>query len=298
MGSLRTEERDTMEKHVEDYNYEPFADTEEYRKVNGDITRNWVKIMVDRGVESLDRFLDIATGAGTMAQLFFDTLPANLKESAVFCLDQSAGALKLAKSRLEKEIDKLTLINSSIQELDFPPKSLDVAIWGNGIHYLDEEEQILSLKAIRKALKPGGWFFFNTSFYEGARPTETLPFYRTQVKNAVQFLKKQGVNRIKVEKRAEAAKFHPRSYYEELVGKVGFDLVDAQEFAADLTKEAWEHISSFQQYASGALHGYPDEAASDAMKNAVEPAILLHGEVNEEGDHFVTRKWLSISARA
>ncbi len=287
-----------MEKHIEDYNYEPFADTEEYRKVNGDITRNWVQIMVDRGVESLDRFLDIATGAGTMAQLFFDMLPSNLRESAVCCLDQSAGALKLAKRRLEKEIDKLTLINSSIQELDLPPKSLDVAIWGNGIHYLDEEEQLKSLRAIKKALKPGGWFFFNTAFYEEARPAETIPFYRTQVKNAVQFLKKQGVKRVRIEKKAEAAKFHPRSYYEELVSQVGFDLVDAREFAADLTKEAWEHISSFQQYASGALHGYPDEAASDAMKNAVEPAILLHGEVNEDGDHFVTRNWLSISAQA
>lgn len=286
-----------MEEHVEDYNYEPFADTEEYRKVNGDITRSWVQIMVDRGVESLDRFLDIATGAGTMAQLFFHMLPANLKESAVFCLDQSAGALKLAKRRLEKEIDKLTLINSSIQELDLPPKSLDVAIWGNGIHYLDEEEQIKSLKAIKKVLKPGGWFFFNTAFYEEARPAETIPFYRAQVKNAVQFLKKQGVSRVKIERKAEAAKFHPRSYYEDLVGNVGFDLVDVQEFAADLTKEAWEYISSFQQYASGALHGYPDEAASDAMKNAVEPAILLHGGVNKDGNHFVTRKWLSVSAR-
>ena len=60
-----------MEEHIEDYNYEPFADTEEYRKVNGDITRNWIQIMVDRGVESLDRFLDIATGAGTHGAAFF-----------------------------------------------------------------------------------------------------------------------------------------------------------------------------------------------------------------------------------
>ncbi len=287
-----------MEKDTEKYDYEPFADTEEYRKVNGDITKNWIQIMVDRGVKSLDRFLDIATGAGTMAQLFFEMLPANLKQCAVFCLDQSSGALNLAKRRLEKEVDKLTLINLPIQKLDLPPKSLDVAIWGNGIHYLNEKEQIESLEAIKKALKPGGWFFFNTAFYEGARPTDTIPFYRTQVKNAVQFLKEQGVKRVRVEKKAEAAKFHPRRHYEELVGKVGFDLVDAREFAADLTKDAWEHISSFQQYASGALHGYPDEAASNAMKNAVGPAIVLHGEVNEDGDHFVTRNWLSISARS
>ena len=290
--------RDSMEKQIENYNYEPFADTEEYRKVNGDITRDWIQIMVDRGMGSLDRFLDIATGAGTMAQLFFDMLPSNLKESAVFCLDQSADALRLAKSRLEKEIGSLTLINSSIQDIDLPAKSFDVAIWGNGIHYLDEQEHISSLESIRKVLKPGGWFFFNTSFYEEARPAETIPFYRAQVKSAVQFLKKQGIKRVKAGQKPESAKFHPRSYYEDLVRDAGFDLVGAQEFAADLTKEAWEYISSFQQYASGALHGYPEDVASDAMKNAVEPAILLHGEVNEDGNHFVTRKWLSVCARA
>ncbi len=286
-----------MERDAENYNYEPFADTDEYRKVNGDIIRDWIRIMVERGVQSLDKFLDIATGAGTMAQLFFTMLPVNLKESAVCCLDQSTGALKFAKSRLEREIDKLTLINSSIQDLNLPPKSLDVAIWGNGIHYLNEEDQVRSLESIRKVLKSGGWFFFNTSFYEEARPQETLPFYRTQVKNAVQFLKKQGVRRVKEEQKAEAAKFHPRSYYEDLVKKSGFDLVEVREFAADLTKEAWEHISGFQQYAAGALHGYPEAVASTAMRDAVGPAIVLHGEVNEEGDYFVTRNWLSISAR-
>ena len=287
-----------MEESTEKYDYEPFADTDEYRKVNGDITRMWIATMVDRGMKSLDRFLDIATGAGTMAQLFFDMLPENLKQSAVLCLDQSAGALKLAKRRLEKEVGRITLINSPIQELDLPSESVDVAIWGNGIHYLDEKEHLESLRKIREVLKPGGWLFFNTSFYEEGRPAETIPFYRTQVKNAVQFLKQNGIKREKIERKAEAAKFHPRSYYEELVKNVGFDLVEAREFAADLSKDAWEHISSFQQYAAGALHGYPNEAASDAMKNAVEPAILLHGEVSEDGTHFVTRNWLAISARA
>ena len=114
----------------------------------------------------------------------------------------------------------------------------------------------------------------------------------------MQLLREKGVKRIRVEKKAEAAKFHPRSYYEDIVQKVGFDLVEAQEFAADLTKEAWEHISSFQQYAAGALHGYPNDDASDAMKNAVAPSILVHGEVNDNGTRFVTRNWLAISARA
>lgn len=282
----------------EKYDYEPFADTDEYKKVNSDIIRTWIQIMVERGTESIDKLLDIATGAGTMVQLFFGLLPSNLKQSAVLCLDQSTEALKLAQRRLGNEIKRLNLINSQIQNLDLPDEYVDVALWGNGIHYLDEDEQIECLKRIKRVLKPGGLFFFNTAFYEEARPTKTLPFYRTQVKNAVQYLRHKGIQRVKTHKKAEAGKFLPRAYYEELVQKAGFNLVDAREYAAELTKDAWEHISSFQQYAAGALSGYPTEDATDAMKNAVEPAIIKHGEVDSSGNFYVIRNWLAISAQA
>ncbi|MGH7884192.1 MAG: class I SAM-dependent methyltransferase [Thermodesulfobacteriota bacterium] len=287
-----------MSSQLEKYDYEPFADTDEYKQVNSDIIKTWIQIIIEKGTESIDKLLDIATGAGTMVQLFFNLLPSNLKQSAVLCLDQSAEALKLTQKRLGSEIKKLNLINSQIQDMDLPDKSVDVALWGNGIHYLCEDEQMECLKRIKKVLKPGGLFFFNTAFYEEARPTKTLPFYRTQVKNAVQFLRQKGIEREKTEKKAEAGKFHPRSYYEELVSKAGFSLVEAQEFAAELTKDAWEHISAFQQYAAGALSGYPMDDASTAMKNAVEPAILKHGEINNKGNFFVIRNWLAISAQA
>lgn len=287
-----------MSDKQENYNYEPFADTDDYKKINSDIISSWVQIMVERGNEKIDKLLDIATGAGTMVQLFFSNLPAKWKESVVMCLDQSSEALKLAHSKLENRIDELKFINSPIEELDLPDNSIDIALWGNGIHYLTEESQINSLKRIKKALKPGGWFFFNTAFYEEARPAETLPFYRTQIKNAVQFLREKGIKREKVETKAEAAKFHPRSYYEDLVRKAGFKMVEAQEFAAHLRQDAWEHISAFQQYAAGALHGYPTDDASDAMKNAVAPSILLHGEKDEDGKLFIIRNWLAISAQA
>ena len=287
-----------MSDKQETYNYEPFADTDDYKKINCDIVSSWVQIMVDRGMEKIDKLLDIATGAGTMVQLFFSCIPSKWKKSAVMCLDQSSEALKLAQKKLESQIDKLNLINSPIEELELPDHSIDIAVWGNGIHYLTEELQIRSLKKIKRALKPGGWLFFNTAFYEEARPVNTLPFYRTQVKKAVQFLREKGIKREKVEKKAEAAKFHPRSYYEELVSQAGFKMVEAREFAAHLTQDAWEHISAFQQYAAGALHGYPTDYASDAMKNAVAPSILMHGDKDKDGNLFVIRNWLAISAQA
>jgi len=286
-----------MDDIKEKFDYEPFADTEEYKKVNGDIVDRWVELMRQKGVDSIDGVLDVATGAGTMVQLVFDHLPESWKKAAVMCIDQSSDALKLAQIKLEKTVDTLKLVHSSAQDMDIPDGSVDIAVWGNGIHYLSEEDQLSSIKRIRQALKPGGMLFFNTAFYEGARPTDTLPFYRTQVKKAVQSLRNKGIKRERSDDRTEAAKFLPQSYYEELVEEAGFRLVEAKEFAVEMHKEAWEYISAFQQYAAGALRGYPVNDAVTAMKDAVEPALEQCGNRDNHGELYITRKWLAISAQ-
>jgi ubiquinone/menaquinone biosynthesis C-methylase UbiE len=286
-----------MEEIREKYDYEPFADTEEYRQVNGYCIDSWVELMKRKGTDGIDAILDVATGAGTMVQIVFDYLPESWRKAAVMCLDQSGEALKLAQSKLEKTVDRLKLVHSSVEDMTLADNSIDIAVWGNGIHYLSEQDQLDSVKRIKIALKPGGFFFFNTAFYEEARPLETLPFYRTQVKTAVQYLRDRGVNRLKDDSRTEASKFLPRAYYEELVQQSGFKLVEAKEFAVDMKREAWEYISSFQQYAAGALRGHPVDEAVRAMREAVQPALELHGERDSDGNLYITRKWLAISSQ-
>jgi ubiquinone/menaquinone biosynthesis C-methylase UbiE len=287
-----------MDEIKEKYDYEPFADTEEYKQVNEDIIRSWVDIMRRKSSNGIDAILDIATGAGTMVQIVFDNLPDKWKKAAVLCLDQSGEALKLARSKLNSTVERLKLVHSSVEDMDVPDQSIDIAVWGNGIHYLSEHAQLESIKRIKKALKPGGLFFFNTAFYEEARPSDTLPFYRTQVKNAVQYLRDRGISRQKDDSRTQASKFLPRSYYEDMVKEAGFKLIEAKEFAVDMKREAWEYISSFQQYAAGALRGYPVDDAVKAMKAAVQPALEQHGERDKDGNLYITRKWLAISTEA
>ena len=65
-----------------------------------------------------------------------------------------------------------------------------------------------------------------------------------------------------------------------------------------MKREAWEYISSFQQYAAGALRGYPVDDAVKAMKEAVQPALEQHGEMDKDGNLYITRKWLAISTEA
>ena len=282
----------------ETYVYEPFAETGEYKCVNGEIIGRWIETMMSLGTSRIDRIMDIATGVGTMAQLFVSKLPDQFKNSEVVCLDQSSEALKRAAEKLSDIVPNMKLIKAKVQDAEIEKQSVDVVIWGNGIHYLTADEQKESLENIRRGMKSGGWLFFNTAFYEGSRPQDTLSFYRAQVKKAVQSLRERGISREKEHVRAEAASFHPREYYEELVSLAGFKLVEARECAANLSTEAWEYISSFQQYAAGALGGYPVEEASIAMRDAVSPAIKEYGGRNADGSLFVTRNWLSICARA
>ncbi len=285
-----------MESIKYTYDYEPFADTPEYLRVNSEIVRSWIELMVGRGMNGVGNILDIATGAGTMVELFMDHLPGGWNQRVVMCLDQSLEALNSVRERLAKRAVKLSLVHSTAEEMAIPEGSIDIAVWGNGIHYLSEEAQKRSVMRIKQALKPGGLFFFNTSFYDGARPSDTLAFYRAQVKKAVEFLRAEGIQRIHSESRPEASKFLSKSYYEQLVVEANFKLEEVKEVTANLYRKAWEHISSFHQYAAGALHGYPPEEASIAMKNAVSPVLEQYGKKDELGVPYIPRNWLAISA--
>ena len=281
-----------------DYNFEPFAKTPEYREVNRKIIVRWVAAMVDSGVSRVNRLLDIATGIGTMVRLFLDELPEEWGQPEVTCLDKSEGALEVARSKLGSIVGSLRSIHSPIQELQPGEEKMDVVLWGNGIHNLSEESQIEAVKRIRGNLEEDGWFFFNTAFYEGARPEGTKSFYRYQVRKAVEFLREKGVERQKDKGKAEASKFHSQKHYRELVKRAGLELHETEELTAPLHQEAWEYISGFKNYATGALHGYPVEEAQEALRRAVAPALEKYGVEDESGELYIPRKWLRVSSRS
>jgi ubiquinone/menaquinone biosynthesis C-methylase UbiE len=282
----------------EKYVFEPFADTAEYRAVNGEIVRGWLEMMMQSGTTRIGDLLDIATGVGTMVELFLMYLPKGWNQPTVVCLDKSTEALEQARDRLMPNLEgRIRLLHSSAEELHLPDNSQDVVVWGNGIHYLDAEKQEKALGSVKRILKSGGWLFFNSAFYAESRAPETLIFYRAQVRKAVQYLRALGVRRERKEARPKASNFLPLSHYENLVEQVGFKVEEVREVGARLCSTTMEHISNFQQYAAGALHGYRAEAAAEAMREAVALALEKHGERDEQGKRFISRNWLAVSAR-
>lgn len=296
------------------FTFEAFAKTEEYRNVNTEIIRRWLELLQNSGSSELYWLLDVAAGTGLMSEIFLENLPENWPKPAVMFLDKSRDALDLAAKKFVKILPHYSTALASIESITFPPRiRFDVVLWGNAIHYLTRADQALCIKKICEALKPQGWLFFNTAFYSGARPDNTLPFYRAQVSKAVRVLSEKGLRRENRGKKSEAANFLSKKYYEALVADNGFELVENAEFEARLDQDGWEAISSFDEYVIGALPGYPlanDERtfgfgsqenlalAREAMKNAVSPALNDWGLTSEEtGKLYVPRNWLSIAAR-
>lgn len=280
------------------FGYELFAETREYLAVNSEIVRNWIEIMFQRGCERLDSILDIATGIGTMVRLFLEQLPHGCDQPAVFCLDSDPEALKEVRSRLARKVARLELLHCPAQQIDLTDHSVDIAIWGNGIHYLNQSDQVQSLGEIKRVLRPKGWLFFNTAFHAESRPAETLPFYKAQIREAARLLHSWNVKGDKSEPRSKASHFLPKLHYEKLILEAGFMIQEAREYVGHLNQTAWEHINSFPQYAAGALHGLPVADAIRALQQAVAPALEKYGLTDQQGGRYIPRKWLALSALA
>ncbi|MFP4011443.1 MAG: class I SAM-dependent methyltransferase [Spirochaetaceae bacterium] len=283
---------------MSEYQYEPFADTEEYRRVNTEIVRRWIDVLREAGTRQINRLLDIATGVGTMVELFLENLPQGWRQPAVVCVDANPDALEQTRDRLADRVAELECVESRAQEMELAPNSVDVAVWGNGIHYLDEEAQKNALGRISRALKSGGWLFFNSAFYAESRPADTIPFYRAQIANAVRRLKALGVRREEKSAHAQAGDYPDQSRYRSLLEQAGFAVEEMSKYAARLYQTAWENISGFSQYAAGALHGYRVDVAAQVLREAVGPSLEQHGFRDENGRLYIPRNWLAVAARA
>lgn len=277
------------------FGFEAFADIPAYQEVNAHIIRHWLALIQANQQGPLRRLLDLATGKGTIPRLILENWPQDWSTPEVICLDQKEEALAAAQAEL-LQFSKITptLIHSPVEAISMKASSVDLCTWGNGIHYLEAEAQVEALLQIKKVLRPGGWFAFNTAFHREGRPPQTHPFYQQQIRGAVRSL--AGIQREK-KARPPAGSFLPRSHYEDLMRQAGLELVEAREITTRLDIDAMEKLSSFPQYAVGALHGYPTEPAMKALTEAVAPAMTEYGEKDEEGKPFVSRNWLALAGR-
>jgi ubiquinone/menaquinone biosynthesis C-methylase UbiE len=267
----------------QDFSYSKFAQNQFY----GDLNARLVD-MAELG--SGQRVIDLACGTGSVTALIAEGL-RDAKESVIIAIDQSAVALKQAMENLKDARNSaIQFVQSHVEHIsDAVKENVDAVFFCNAIHYIPDKDALL--EDISNTLKPGGKFVFNTSFYEGGHPEQTLLFYRKWMFKAVRILRRDyGLSLVKAEK-VEARKHLTADQYSELLGNHGLVIVKQKIDIVQVPIDGWLDISDFEDFIIGAMPGVALEPASASLKKGV------HETFKEMNLTYVDRNWLDVVAQ-
>ncbi len=269
----------------QDQTFEPFATEVAYIRVNAKLVERLLHQL--KGVKNV-RLLDIAAGTGLMTSLAWDRAKAAGSEVHSLLLDIDLPALKQA--RQEVRADSADYVYASAAALPLTP-GYNAAIFANSLHLLDHELKVEALTEVNRVLQPGGVLAVNSTFYDGAYPEESKPFYSRWIRRSIVEINRRLPNRDKSEK-VQAMDWLPASGYKELIECAGFKIVEMRERRVLLSQASVRAISSYKEFAKGALHA-TDEDADEA---AMSLQVTVQQTFRDLKMKYLPRNWLEIIA--
>ncbi len=276
--------------------YEPFSKEPEYIEANRVFVAG-----LDLPASGL--LLDLACGTGLMARLGLEARPRlsvlglDLAHESLLIARQELGALGLAG----REGGPVAgLVRASADRLPLVPGRFDAVLMGNAIHMVPGRDALLS--EIRRVLRSGGLFAFNSSFWAGTMVPGTEVFYREWVKQALasvqerdRRLRGQGLPGIRRRRGTAAPAFSTRwptrEEWTDALRSHGLELETMGERAVVMTQHSMETIGAYAGLAEALLSGYPVAESSRGLQATAGTALA------EVGMSTVPRLWLEVVAR-
>ena len=236
------------------HTFDPFAKEPAYIHVNEKLIDRVMKNL--SGLKSI-KLLELAAGTGLPTALMYDRAKKRGVKLASTLLDLDLPALFQAK--IEVDQDNAAYIYGTADTLPFDSESYDAVFFANGLHLLDGDAKRNALKESNRVLKPGGLFAMNSTFYDGAYPEESKPFYGRWIRRSIVEINQRLPQRSKSEK-VQAMEFLTAEDYKGLLEDAGFDIVESRERRVMLSQAAVRAISSYKDFAMGALHATEEDA--------------------------------------
>jgi ubiquinone/menaquinone biosynthesis C-methylase UbiE len=265
----------------EGYTLEKFASHPFYQEVN----RRLVALTrLQRG----QCVVDLGAGTGAVTRLLAETV-ASSPTSEVIAVEPSETALAVARRNLENfKGAVIRFIQGGAERLSqLVRKQVDSVFFCNAFHLVHEKQRVL--EEIRKTLREGGTFSFNTSFYEGAEPEEAEIFYRRWMMRALRALKANyGImpEKTKVEARIRLT---PEEYAR-LLEESGFKIAEQEVVTVQMPLSGFEAISEYSLWIEGVLPGVPLEAGRESLIQGARQAF------QELDLKYSPRNWLLVVA--
>jgi ubiquinone/menaquinone biosynthesis C-methylase UbiE len=280
-----------MQNEAIDTSYEPFSHEPEYVELN----RGFLD---ELKLEGPLRVLDLACGTCTLTSLLLDQVAG---QATVVGIDLSRRSLELARNELG-ELEppaRVHLVEATADRLPVIADVADLIIMGNAIHCLPDLD--VFLEGVVRALRPGGTFAFNSSFYAGTFVPGTESFYDEWMKEAARYvlqrdreLKAAGLPGVPRRKGRADPAFSRRWLspveFRALLEKHGFEVFHLAERTVMMSRRAFETVGAYEGLAAVLLSGYPVDLACEALTRSVANGL------EKVGLSEVPRHWLEVAA--
>ena len=266
------------------FGFSKFSQNNFYNNVNKELINSL-------DIRSNQKIVDLGCGSGGITNLILEKLFTSKSNNfSIIAVDHSETTLKEAKNNLKTISESiLSFVQSRYEEFSSKLKEkVDLVVLCNAIHYLDDKE--LVIKDVMKILKPNGKFAFNSSFFDGAHPEDTLGFYRKWMFKAIKILAKDYKLRpVKSEKIESRVQLNPVQY-KNVLENCGMKIVSNKIRTVQVPIEGWLDISSFKDFIEGVMPGVKLEIASEALQRGIKETF------EELKITFVNRNWMEIIA--
>jgi ubiquinone/menaquinone biosynthesis C-methylase UbiE len=274
-----------VSEHV--HTFDPFCKEPAYIKVNDKLVDRVITNVQGMGRVQL---LDLAAGTGLMTALAYERArTAGVKLlSTLLDLDRPA----LLQARIEVGSNPAEFVYASADCLPFSKQGYDAVIFANSLHLLDAGQKERALAESHRVLRSGGLLAMNTAFYEGSYPEESKPFYSRWIRRSIVEINQRLPQRLRGEK-VQAMDFLTADMYRDLIRAAGFRIVEMRERRVLLSQAAVRAISSYKEFAKGALHATDEDAeeAAEALQATVQQTF------RDLKMRYLPRLWLEIVAK-
>ena len=236
------------------------------------------------------RVVDLGAGTGAVTQLIVDEVGANGSKTEVIAVEPSESAIEVARRNLENIGDAVVrFVQGGAERFSqIVSKPVDAVFFCNAIHLVREKTAVM--QQIYRSLREGGTFSFNTSFFMGAEPPESMQFYRRWMTKALRYTRQEYGLSPDRQIRAMARQPLTREEYVGLLEANGFRIRENEVIPVPMTLKGFEDISEYSLFIEGALPGVPLDKGSAALKHGAREAF------KELEQQTSPRNWLLVVA--
>ena len=265
---------------AEDYSFNAFARQPFYQEENS-------RLVDLIGLQTGNRVIDLACGPGEITRKVLDKVRGN--GAWILGVDLSPETLEEARRQFTEVTDaEVSFENARAEDLsEIISEPVDAVVFCNAIHLVDNKPDVLA--GIRGALKAGGMFAFNSTFYSGSIVEGTEPFYRRWMMRSLRLLKSEhGLSPVK--NKVMARQQLTPDEYKTLLTDAGFSIRDERVIPIEVPIEGWLSICSFSDFVEGTLPGVQIETASEVLRATIRETF------RDMELSFVPRNWLEFVA--